>query len=176
MAPMRIALALACLAACSDGSSTSDAQPDAYDTARCLIAGHYGALGALTGTAGTMGGTTATITLDAGPPRDTFFLKLVAGKGAFSGGIAPGSYAIAGADAQYLDCGLCVHIIADIVTGSGPSKFYFATSGTVTMTSTSPPIAGSAETLRFVEVDIGSGQPVAGGCAATIDSIMFSTP
>lgn len=174
---MRIALALACLAACSDSASNPDAaMADAYDTARCRIAGDFGALGSLTGTAGTMGGTTVTVTLDAGPPRDTFFLKMVTGKGVFAGGVAPGTYTIAGVDAQYENCGLCVHIIADIVTGSGPTKFFFADAGTVTMTSTSPPIAGSAQNLHFVEVDINTGQPVAAGCQGSIDSISFSTP
>jgi hypothetical protein len=173
---MRIAFAVVALAACgSDSGSTPDAMPDAYDSARCLIKGNYGALGSVTGTAGMMGGTTMTSTLDAGPPRDTFFLKLVTGKGVFAGGLATGTYTIAGVDAQFLNCGLCVHIIADIVTGSGPTKFYFAQSGMVTLTSTSPPIAGSAQDLSLVEVDIGTGAPIAGGCTASIDSVSFST-
>lgn len=171
---MRIAAALLALAGCSDSSSNPDAAPDAYDTARCLITGAYGALGTKTGTAGTTAGTTATIVLDAGPPRDSFFLKMVTGKGAFSAGIAPGTFAISGVDAQYLNCGLCVHIIADIVTGSGPSKFYFAESGNLTLTSTTPPIAGSAENLMFREVDINSGQFVSGGCSGSIASISFT--
>lgn len=148
--------------------------PDAYDTARCLIKGSYGALGTLTGTTGMMGGVTMTATIDAGPPRDTFFLKMVTGKGVFAGGLAAGTYSIAGVDKEFLNCGLCVHIIADI-TSSGPTKFYFAQSGMVTLTSTSAPIAGSAQGLQLVEVDIGSGQPVAGGCTASIDSVSFST-
>lgn len=177
---MRIVLAFTALAACSDSSSTNvdaaSSPPDAYDTARCLITGDYGALGAKTGTAGTMGGTTATITLEAGPPRDTFFLKMTSGKGVFTSGIASGTYSISGVDAQYLDCGLCVHIIADINPGSGPSKFYFAESGSVTLTSTTPPLAGSAQNLVFREVDINSGQFVANGCRGSIESISFSTP
>jgi hypothetical protein len=174
---MKIAPALLCLAACSDSPSTppdATLAPDAYDTARCLITGDYGDLGSLTGTAGTMGGITATITLEAGPPRDTFFLKMVSGKGVFTNGIAPGTYSIAGVDAQYNNCGLCVHIIADINPGSGPTKFYFASSGSVTLTSTTSPITGSAQDLQFVETDINSGQPVAGGCRGSIDAISFT--
>ncbi|NVB80788.1 MAG: hypothetical protein HOV81_20495, partial [Kofleriaceae bacterium] len=135
--------------------------------------GNYGDVGPLSVTA-SMGGITAT--LDAGPPRDTFFVKLVAGKGAFAGGVAPGTYTIAGADASYLDCGLCVHIIADIMTGQGPSKFYFADSGTVTLTSTAGPIAGSASNLRLRAVDINNGSFMSDGCDATISSVTFSTP
>jgi hypothetical protein len=171
-------LLLAFAAACGGGDdsmSTPDAAavtPDANNSAQCLIKGNYGALGALTGTA-TMGTNTLSITLDPGPPRDSFFIKLTAGKGAFASGLAPGTYTIAGADASYLDCGLCVHIIADIVAGSGPSKFYFADAGSVTLTSTGP-VAGSATNLHLSEVDINSGTKIP-GCEATIASVMFST-
>lgn len=172
---------LVLLAACSGSpeSSAPDAapMPDAYDTARCLIKGDYGDAGAFTGTAGTnQGATTMTATLDAGPPRDAFFIKLVPGRGVFAGGLAPGTYTIAGVDAGYSTCGLCVHIIADIVSSSGPSKFYFAKSGTVTFTSTTPPIAGSAQNLHFAETDINTGADVPGGCQASMTSISFSTP
>jgi hypothetical protein len=173
-----LAIALV-LAACSDApSSTADAPPavDAYDVARCLIKGNFGALGALTGTAATtMGAPTLTVTLDPGPPgRDAFFIKLVTGKGVFASGLAAGSYNISGADANYNNCGLCVHIIADIVPMVGPSKFYFADIGMVTLTSTNP-IAGMAANLILSEVDINSGQKVAGGCQAMIESIAFSS-
>ena len=170
------------LAACSDSPSSSSVDaaapmPDAYTPASCLIKGDFGALGSLTGVAGTNNGsTTVTVTLDPGPPRDTFFLRMDPGEGVFSAGVAPGTYTISGVDAGYSTCGLCVHIIADIVAGSGPSKFYFADSGTVTLTSTTPPIMGSAQNLHFAEVDIGSGQKVPGGCEGSIASVMFSTP
>lgn len=168
------------LAACSDSSSTSSvdapgATADAYDTASCLIQGDYGDAGALTGTAGSaQGATTVTVTLDAGPPRDTFFIRMVPGNGVFAGGVAPGTYTISGADADYNSCGLCVHIIADIVSNQGPTKFYFADSGTVTLTSTTPPIAGSVQDLHFNEIDIGSGAPVSGGCQASMTSASFT--
>jgi hypothetical protein len=122
-----------------------------------------------------MGANTLSATLEAGPPRDAFFLKLVAGKGVFASSVAPGTYTIAGADAGYLTCGLCVHIIADIVSGSGPSKFYFADAGMVTLTATAP-IAGSATGIHLAEVDINSGAKIAGGCEASIASINFAAP
>ena len=168
-------IALLALAACSSSSPSST--PDAYDTAKCLIAGTYGDLGTKTGTAGTASGAqTLTITLDPGPPgKDDFFLKLVPGKGAFSGGQpAPGTYTLGGADTQFLNCGVCTNIIADISPTTGPSKFYFTDSGTVTITSTSP-IAGSAQNLHFVETDLMTGAPIAGGCVATVSAIHFGT-
>ena len=169
-----LAISVLALGACGDdGGATIDAAVgmDAYDTARCLITGNYGALGALTGTT-SQGPTTLTITLDPGPPRDSFFIKLNAGKGAFAGGLATGTFSITGADAQSPNCGLCVNIIADIVAMQGPSKFYFATSGSVTLTSTQPPI-GSVADLAFVEVGV-NGDVMPGGCTASIDSMAFS--
>src|SRR5215213_5455116 len=100
---MRRMLVLALAACGGESSTTPDApasMPDAYDTARCLIKGDFGAVGSVTGTA-TMGANTLSATLEAGPPRDAFFLKLVAGKGVFSAGIATGTHTIAGADAGY---------------------------------------------------------------------------
>ena len=178
--PMRAA-ALLVLAACGGSSDAIDAAvaADAYDTATCLIQGHYGALGSLTGTAGTTGtgATTITVTLDPGPPgKDDFFIKLVGGKGVFAGGVAAGTYPIGGADANFLNCGLCVNLIADIKPGTGPSKFYFAASGMVTLTTVAPPIMGSAMTLHFDEIDITTGNKIVGGCTASIDSVTFSTP
>jgi hypothetical protein len=168
-----LAIGVLALGACGDdgGGSAVDAAPDAYDTARCLITGNYGALGALTGTTA-QGPATLTIVLDPGPPRDSFFIKLNAGKGAFAGGLANGTFQITGADAQSPNCGLCVNIIADIVAMQGPSKFYFATSGSVTLTSTQPPI-GTVSNLAFVEVGV-NGDVMPGGCTASIGSMSFS--
>jgi len=176
---MRVAIGIVTLAACGDDGMTNmvmdaAAQMD-MSSANCHVPGSYGDIGSKTGTQGTMGGVTATMTLDAGPPRDSFFLKMVANKGVFAGGIAPGTYTITGADAQYNNCGLCVHIIADIVTGAGPTMFYFAESGSVTLTTVNAPIAGSVSNLVMREVDINSGSFVTGGCSTTIGSMSFTT-
>lgn len=167
------ALALAATA-CADPKPVL-LTPDA-SVPLCLIPGDYGALGARTGTASTVGtGNPAlTIVLEPGPPKDDFFVRLVAGNGAFAGGaIRTGTFAIAGADADFNNCGVCTNIIADIVAGVGPTKFYYTTAGTVTITSTSP-IAGSAQGLRFAEVDA-DGAVVPGGCTTTVASISFGS-
>jgi hypothetical protein len=167
---MRSLVLVASLAACSDSGGGPDA---AYDTARCLIKGNYGDLGAITGSQG-QGPTTSTTVLEAGPPRDSLFLKLTANKGAFSAGLKTGTFPIAGSDADYNGCGLCLNIIADIVTGQGPAKFYFADSGSVTLTATMPP-AGSLSDVHLREVNFMTGVFVPGGCEATIDKATFST-
>ena len=172
---MRILLVAILLTACGDdgGAAAVDAPSgnDAYDTARCLITGNYGALGAKTGTTA-QGPATLTVVLDPGPPRDSFFIKLNTGKGAFTGGLANGTFPITGADASSPTCGLCVNIIADIVTMQGPSKFYFATAGSVTLTSTQPPI-GTVSDLSFVEVGV-NGDVMPGGCTPKSDATSFS--
>ncbi len=169
-----ILLAALLTAACSDDpQQLIDAAPvdAAYDTARCLITGHYGALGTKSGMA-TLGDTTLSVELDGGPPRDTFFIKLTAGKGAFAGGaLMNGTYPLSGADLDFNNCGLCVSIIADIGT-MGPTKFYFADAGTVALTNTRAP-AGMASNVTFKEVT-SSGAVVPGGCVASITSITFS--
>jgi hypothetical protein len=169
-----LCLAAALLAACSDDApqqlidaSTVDA---AYDTARCLITGHYGALGTKSGTS-TLGPTTLSVVLDGGPPRDTFFIKLNTGKGVFAGGLANGTYPLAGADLDFNNCGLCINIIADVGM-TGPSKFYFADAGTVTLTATQPP-AGSLSNVTFKEYT-SAGAVVPGGCIASITSLTFN--
>jgi len=170
----RALLALVILAACS---SDPNVQPvdaaaglDAYDTARCLITGHYGNLGATTGTP-TLGPTTLSVVLDPGPPRDTFFLKLNDGNGVFAGGLANGTYPLTGAELDFNNCGVCVNIIADIGM-QGPTKFYFATAGSVTLTGTSPP-AGTLSDVTLTEVT-STGTPVPSGCTASITAMSFS--
>ena len=155
----------------SDGGS--DPSPDApYDTVRCLIAGNYGSLGAKSGN-NVQGPNTLTITLDDGPPKDSFFLKLVAGRGVFAAGLAPGTYTIGGDDTNLMTCGLCTTIIADIVAMAGPTKFYYANAGSITITSVQPP-AGSLSNLSFVEISSG-GSPIPNGCTATMDAMTFSS-
>lgn len=179
---MRRVFLAALLAACGDDGGTMttvDApvqQTDAPAT-DCLIPASYGDLGSKTGTQGANGNgdVTATFEVDAGPPRDTFFIKLVDGNGVFASGVTPGTYTIAGDDADFNNCGLCVHIIADIVAGQGPTKFYFAHSGTVTLTGTSNPVSGSAQNLMFREVALATGQPLPGGCTSSLQAIAFTT-
>ena len=166
---MHRVLILALFVGCGGGGSTS---PDADNTAQCLVLGNYGDLGSKTGSTATGGPSSVTIVLDAGPPRDSFFLKLNAGMGVFAGGLRIGTFTIEGAELAQSTCGLCVNIIADIVTGQGPSKFYFATSGSVTLTSHTPPV-GTLSNVMFREVSA-AGQPISGGCTSAISAMAFS--
>jgi hypothetical protein len=179
MRSLTLAGALALFAGACSGDPAPvllDAAPgvDADQLTRCLIPADYGALGTRTGTANQTTADSLTIVLDPGPPKDDFFLHLIAGQGAFAGGaLKTGTFSLTGADTNLATCGLCTSLIADIVAGQGPSKFYFTDAGTVTLTSVNP-IAGSAQNLHFVEIT-GAGAPVAGGCAATVASITFGS-
>jgi hypothetical protein len=162
------------LAACGGGGSDSpqDAPKPPIDTTNdpsCLVLASFGDVGTKTGTT-SLGPTTATIVLDPGPPRDSFFIKLVAGKGVFAGGLANGTFTIAGAELMQGSCGLCVNLLADI-GNTGPSKFFFATAGTVTLTATAPP-AGSITNVMLQETDV-NGNPQ-GTCTTAISAMQFS--
>ena len=176
MRPTLVAVALC--AGCSSpvDQVQSDAAKaiDADLSATCLVKGNYDALPAIAGTAAMVqGATTLTFVLDPGPPgKDDLFFRLVPNKGAFSAGLAPGTYTISGADANYTTCGLCTNLIADI-TMQGPSKFYFASSGTVTLTSVTAPITGTAHDLAFTEIDISTGA-TNGPCVSHIASADFT--
>jgi hypothetical protein len=156
---------------CTDDSDGEAMQ----DEAICKVPGEYAALGAVTGTAGANGNgdPTIAITIAAGPPRDVLQVRLTAGAGAFTGGLKTGTFSIAGADASFTGCGLCLTIIADIVAGVGPTKFYQATSGTVSITSTARPYAGTLADLSLGEVTI-DGTPVP-GCKTKIASASFTS-
>ena len=167
-----IILLAACGGGGSDGPMDAPMAPiDSPPNQNCLVAASYGDAGVKTGTT-SLGPTTATIVMDPGPPRDSFFIKLVAGKGVFAGGLANGTYTLAGAELMQGNCGLCVNLLADI-GNTGPSKFYFATAGTVTLTSTSPP-AGSLANVMLRETDA-NGNPM-GTCTTAISAMQFSVP
>jgi hypothetical protein len=181
MRSLTIACALAVSAgACGDPApKLLDAAPgpDADRLTQCLIPADYGALGTTTGTqdATHTGTPSITVVLDPGPPQDVFFLALGAGKGAFAGGLKTGTFTLDGtADAGFASCGVCTNVLANIDATDGPSKFYFADTGTVTLTSTNP-VAGSAQNLHFVEIDLGTSMAIPGGCSATIGSIAFGS-
>ncbi|MGE0546787.1 MAG: hypothetical protein AB7O24_31250 [Kofleriaceae bacterium] len=170
---------LSMVAACGGGPS-GDSNPDAANSvdadpqAQCLVDSDYGALGAKAG-AQSMGPTRLAVELAAiGEPRDVLFINLKDGQGVFAGGLTTGTFTISGDEADFINCGLCVSIIADLIPMVGPTKFYAASSGTVTITATTPP-AGSAQDLTFREVMV-DGTDAMGDCASSIESISFMQP
>ncbi len=109
---------------------------------------------------------------------DGLQLELYAGFGGFNGvDIKTGTFSLTGSDAQYSSCGICLRLFTNI-TGSGSQAMsadqYFATGGSVTLTSISGSnFAGSLSnvTLQHVTIDPTTfTSTVVGDCTSTISS------
>jgi hypothetical protein len=163
------------------GGDGTPGRPDAV-VPTCLAAASYGAPtmpAAATHTAGTnvysLGG-------EIDGTDDAFLLDLFGGLGVFAGGVAPGTYQIAGDETQYATCGACAVLVARLepgVTLQDPDRIYLASSGTVEILSLSPRLTGSVSNLVLDHVRIDSTSAhstVVGDCQTTIDRIVFDAP
>jgi len=181
LAVLAISTAAAC-AADDLGSPDVDAAAgdDAPTASGCTVAAELGDLGARDGTpmaSGAAGSRIVSVSMTVatdGNTRDALFVQLKGGKGAFAAGDpVPGTYPITGADADYATCGVCVTIIGDIIAGQGPTQFYFATGGAVTITSASGRLTGSVSNLDLGELDLGTSALVPGGCTSHVGAASF---
>lgn len=161
---------------------------DASDAATCTAASTYGTT--VTDQTAVFTPTPADAGADAGPEDfyvydgslntdiDFIDLELYDGYGVFSGGIAPGTYNLSGAELQYADCGLCALILTDGSAPDSTTDAYMATGGSITITTVTPTLAGTLTNVTFthVSIDSNSGQssPVADGCKSSIPSLAFS--
>jgi len=102
-----------------------------------------------------------------------FEIDLYDGYGAFKDTpAAPGTFTISGADADPIDCGLCVYLWIDSEEWSWSLQ---ATGGTVTLETVDGKLKGTASSLTFKELsDVEEGY-MEGGCSGTIDSVPFDT-
>ena len=121
-----------------------------------------------------------TAALNAEQPGDVLLLALFANYGAFKGGdIKTGTFTLMGEDMAFSTCGLCPLIATD-VSQSGLTDWYYATAGSVTLTSVTGSLVGSLSnvTLKHVEKDA-MGNPgdtvVNDGCTAKITQLNFNT-
>lgn len=174
---------IAASSGCGDPEDTGgvDAAPGIDAVPRsCTVVDDLGQLGARDGTPSASGATGArvlavsmTVAMDAAT-RDTVFVQLKGGKGAFAGrDPAPGTYALAGAELDYNTCGVCVTVIGDIVAGQGPTQFYFQRAGTVTITQAGPRLVGSLAGMELLELDLATEELVRDGCETQVGGISF---
>lgn len=122
------------------------------------------------------------INADATP--DALQIELYAGFGAFPGALpaAGATVQITGAEANYATCGACVRIFTDLDTSTGNSaeeNSYFATSGTIQLTSiTETSVAGTLTNLQFDHVAIDpntfNSTSLNDGCSASLASLSFT--
>jgi hypothetical protein len=122
--------------------------------------------------------------LNADDEPDLFEIDLYEGFGAFpgSGGIKTGSFTLSGDDLSFQNCGLCTQIYTNIGSDGSPADLYFATAGTVDLTSVGTPtgsnvstgtLSGSLSNVSFAHWD-GSNDAAYGDCTSSITSLMFS--
>jgi hypothetical protein len=81
------------------------------------------------------------------------------------------------ADAQLETCGTCVQLFAGIGSDGNPTETYLATSGSLTVTSTTGSFTGTLTNVKLVEImidDDGVSSPDASGCTSEIASMTFS--
>ncbi|HCF58802.1 MAG TPA: hypothetical protein DFS52_12535 [Myxococcales bacterium] len=106
--------------------------------------------------------------------RDVIILELNEGRGAFPGKLATGTYTLTGADLNYETCGLCVLLVADY-GDQGPT--YFATGGSVTLTSVEGRLTGTLEGITFDHVTIDETTHVStkvdDGCSSWLERMSF---
>jgi hypothetical protein len=102
------------------------------------------------------------------------YMELYATKGVFADGIKTGTFTLEGDDLNYATCGLCIQI------EDGEGNYYFATGGTVELTSIADTLEARLSDVTFVEVtldnDTWETTPVPDGCKTRIDSVSLSSP
>jgi hypothetical protein len=183
-APMPDAASIApeaCTASSSYGSASivADGSAYAFTYAQITADGSNGLVDANQGYSGN---------LNADPLPDSFEIDLYEGFGAFgsdgsgSGTITKGAYTLSGDDLSFQLCGLCVQIYTDLDGDGAPTDLYFATAGSITLSSVGTPtgsdvskgtLAGSLTNVTFAQWD-GSDDVAIGSCTSTITSLSFT--
>jgi hypothetical protein len=162
-------LALLALAGCEDETISLDIDA-ACQPGACQVAADYGELGALSGTADAFADQlvwAGMVDDECGAHRVHLSIKLINGRGVFAGGIAPGTYAISGAERDAETCGACVRLEVSAMC-------YFASAGTLVLSSTEVDLVGRLTDARFRPISCATDQPITIDCASSIDSMSFS--
>jgi hypothetical protein len=118
-----------------------------------------------------------------GPMVDVVSIQLWPGLGAFAGGLAPGTYPIAGVETDFYSCGACAMVVADFdLVNNTFEQQLMASSGTLQIdmvsTTVGQMVTGSLTNARFREVTLNdqtqTQTDVAAGCTTEIDSVSFA--
>ncbi len=126
--------------------------------------------------------------LNSDPTPDELEIDLYSGYGAFMSGtglVRNGTYTLGtGGEAMFSTCGACVVIDTDVSSQNVVTDFYYATGGTLTLTSVgTSSLAGSLANVTFAHVDPStdsSGNPIPGdtasadGCQSAITAASFT--
>ena len=116
------------------------------------------------------------VVVEPGPPDDVLWVGLFQGYGAFKNQAPqPGTYTIAGEDANAEECGACIALDIN-ATDTSAERSLLAVSGQLTITSVNGSVSGSAQNLVLQEYDLQSGEILPNGCTTSIGEISFSAP
>ncbi|HEU5057657.1 MAG TPA: hypothetical protein VFU21_14080 [Kofleriaceae bacterium] len=163
-------LALGAAPACEDERIALD-RDAACTMTECRVAVDYGELGGVGGAAEEIQESLVwfgRIADECGDRVVELSIELVDGRGVFAGGLATGSYPLAGAELDPDTCGACVRLIVD------DGKCYFATGGTLELVSTEIDLVGTLEDARFAPVDCLTDEAIPGDCTSRIGSMSFN--
>ncbi|MGC4118388.1 MAG: PPC domain-containing protein [Myxococcales bacterium] len=161
---------------CAAGESCISSICIGGQTSPCQVASSFGRLSVSSPVEPINGGIAVTAALPAtDTTTDLISLELYPGFGALSGGLAPGTYVIAGADTDYFTCGVCAMIYGDVTTSSIGSR-YMATSGTVEITSVEGTLQAKLTNATFQHVTLTSTTqtPAADGCTSKVAEATFA--
>lgn len=113
--------------------------------------------------------------LEGGSPGDEIEIQLWAGFGALTNGFATGNYPITGDELQFATCGVCVFIHTNSDGADTWDDDYFATGGSVNLTSVMGNLTGTATSLTFEHVTLAQGEstPVGDGCNTALTNATF---
>ena len=109
---------------------------------------------------------------------DVIQVELYAGFTAFANGIMPKTVQLTGDELNYKTCGACVRIFADASQMASGAQ-YFATGGTLELTSTQGNLTGTLTNVTLTKVTIAqdfTSTPVGDGCNTTIVSAAMNAP
>lgn len=161
---------------CGDDAAPPDAPP-------CTLvpAAGYGTLSFASTHAGRLGnGTVAWLgTLQGGMTSDVLDIQLVAGNTVWAAGPpAPGTFALTGAEAQLMTCGVCVVLQVNV-----PRQYFVAQGGTLVVDEVGPTGTGKFRatltdaTFAHVMVDLATSRStvVDDGCTTSITSASWET-
>jgi hypothetical protein len=123
---------------------------------------------------------------------DMFQLQLYDGFGVFTGGtVTTGTFPLTGDEINFATCGVCLLIFSntldtdadgapDDLSLDDPTRNYYASAGSVTITSLTPNLTGTVTglVLDHVTVDVAGGSftsTVVGDCSTSITSMAFDS-
>jgi hypothetical protein len=154
---------------------------EGVDFGDCLGSAAFGTLGLVDGLAGVFGEDApgaawqGTIRVE-GTNYAELAVELYDGLVPFEAGVTTlTNHVLAGDDLNYVTCGLCLRVLERDALND-LTRVYMVTGGTVTLSSVSGRIAGSASNLTFEEVMVADNlftTPVPGGCQSSIKSVSF---